>query len=402
MNTFNYEALSRAGTYVSGEIEAFSETDAVEKIKADYAVVMKVARTSKKLDIDLALGGSQFTDKILSLVCKQFAIILGAGLPIVRTVQLVAEQTASKTMKRVLFESADDIAAGRSLAESFKVHGKDLPATFIESIRAGEESGNLEEVFTSLSSYYDKSAKVKSKAASAMIYPAFVIAVAVVVIGIIMIYAVPVFSTTFQSMGVELPWVTRAMISMSEFLTKYILVLVGLVAALIIVYKLYKKTEKGKIAFARLSLKLPLFGKVALMRGVSQYANTMAIMLSAGLSVIRSVEITGKSMKNYMLGKALSSTIPYLEAGERLGLSVKKAAIFPDLIIEMTLVGEETGALESTLLTVAEYYDNEVSLATERLLSILEPVIICILAAFVVLVLFSVYIPLFSMYGSVA
>ena len=392
--------LSGAGTYVSGEIEAFNENDAVEKLKADFAVVMRVTRMSKKLDIDLAFGGAKLSDKVLSLVCKQFAIILGSGLPIVRTVQLVAEQTVSKTMKKILLDSADDIAAGRSMAESFRIHGQNLPATFIESVRAGEESGNLEEVFNSLSTYYDKSAKVKSKAASALIYPAFVIAVAVVVIGVIMIYAIPVFSSTFESMGVELPWITKALIGISGFMTKYILVLIGLAAALIIAYRLFKKTEKGRLTIARLALRIPLFGKVSLMRGVSQYANTMSIMLSAGLSIIQSIDITGKSMKNYVLGKALSSTIPYLESGERLGISIKKAEIFPDLITEMTLVGEETGELETTLSIVADYYDNEVTLATERLLSIMEPVIICILAGFVVLVLLSVYLPLFSMYGS--
>jgi type IV pilus assembly protein PilC len=287
------------------------------------------------------------------------------------------------------------------MADSFVTHSKNLPTTFIETIRAGEESGNLEGVFNRLHDYFDKRSKTKAKVLSAMIYPLFVVCVAVVVVGIIMVFAVPMFSTTFATMNIDLPFITKAMIAISKFLTSYILIILLIIAALVIGLRVWGKTPKGRFFFGRLALKLPIFGRITLMSAASQYASTMSIMLSAGLSVIKSVDITGLAMGNYVLGKALQGIIYDLEAGKRLGLCVARTEVFPELLVEMTSVGEETGSLESTLKVVGDYYDNEVEVSTARALSILEPTIIVVLAFFVVCILISVYLPLFTMYGSV-
>jgi len=234
-----------------------------------------------------------------------------------------------------------------------------------------------------------------------MIYPLFVIGIAVVVVIIIMTFAVPVFSTTFADLGTDLPWVTKAMIATSNFFAKYIILIIGIIVGIIIAFKLIAKTPAGKMYFAKRSLHRPVFGRINLMDGSSQYAGTMATMLSAGLPVITAVDVTAKALRNHFLSTSLGSTMIDLEAGKRLGDSLAKTGAFPELINEMTSMGEETGSLESTLDVVADYYDNEVETSTARALSIMEPVIIVVLAVFVVMILLAVYLPLFSMYNSI-
>jgi type IV pilus assembly protein PilC len=402
MKTFRYEAQRKDGEVDHGIVEANNRDEAMGKVRVDFPIVNYLLETGGSREIDLSLGGRRTTEKVLALMCNQFAIILKAGFPIVHTVELVADQMTDKTMKRTLRDVAGDVAAGYGLADSFANHSKDLPATFIETIRAGENSGNLEGVFRQLTGYYDAKSKTHAKVVSAMIYPSFVVAVAVVVVGIIMLFAVPTFSSTFATMGVDLPWITKAMIATSNFLVSYILVIIVVIAAIVIGLRMWGHRESGRMSYAKLALRVPMFGQISLMGAASQYAATMAVMLGAGLPVIEAVEVTGRSLSNHYLGTRLRSIIPELEAGKRLGLCLENIKVFPDLINEMTAVGEETGALETTLATIAQYYGNEVNVATARALSIMEPVIILVLAVFVMGILFSVYIPLFSLYGSIS
>ncbi len=402
MKTFRYEAQRKDGEVDHGIVEANNRDEAMGKVRADFPVVNLLVETGGSRDIDLSFGGHRTTEKVLALMCNQFAIILKAGFPIVHTVELVSDQVTDKAMGRTLKDVAGDVAAGYGLADSLANHDRSLPPTLIETIRAGESSGNLEGVFRQLAGYYDAKSKTHAKVISAMIYPSFVVIVAIVVIIIIMVFAVPTFSSTFAKMGVDLPWITKAMIAISNFFVSYILVIIIAIAAVALGLRMWGHRETGRMYYAKLALRLPIFGHISLMSAASQYASTMSVMLGAGLPVIEAVEVTGRSLSNHYLSTRLRGIIPDLEAGKRLGLCLENVKMFPDLINEMTAVGEETGALETTLATIAQYYGNEVNVATTRALSIMEPVIILILAVFVVGILFSVYLPLFSMYGSVS
>ena len=393
--------MAEDGSTVNGVIEANTKDEAIVQLKSKYGVISSIEEVGSPIDIDLRIRGRHTADKTLALVSRQFAIIMGAGLPVVRTVQLVADQTDDKTMKQTLLDTADDVAAGYTLADSLMEHGHGLPSTFIETIRAGEQSGNLQEIFSRLADYYEKRARTRQKVTNSMIYPLFVIGVAIVVVIIIMTFAVPVFASTFSQLGENLPWITRAMIASSNFLAKYIILIIAIIVAIIVILKLIGRTPGGRMHFARRSLSRPIFGRINLMDGAGQFAGTMATMLAAGLPVTTAVAVTAKSMDNYRLQTALESTIVDLEAGKKLGDSIAKTEAFPELINEMTAMGEETGSLESTLKVVSDYYDNEVDTSTTRALSILEPVIIVVLAIFVVGILLSVYLPLFTMYNSI-
>lgn len=401
MQTFKYKAISKDGAEVSGVMEAFDEFAAVARIKESCSVVTQITQVREKSRMQQDVTLSNIDEKALAVMCSQFSIILGAGLPVVRAVELIAQQTADRTLRKILGETAEDVAAGFGLARSLQNKGKNLPITFIETIRSGEESGTLDVAFGRLRDYYDRSSKLRGKVKATMIYPLFTLCVAVAVVIIIMVVAVPAFTSSFASMGVELPGVTRALIAVSGFFSKFWALLVMLIAGSILFYKLYGRTERGRISQSRFRLKIPLLGRIVLLRTASQFARTMSTLLTAGLPLLHAVKVTAKVLEDEWIGSELSKQVPKLEEGRTLNSCLRAMGIFPDLLVEMTGVGEETGELEGTLDTVAAYYDNEVELTSRKALSLLEPVVICCLAGIVGFILLSVYLPMFSLYGSI-
>ena len=403
MTTYQYEGLRANGAKVNGIVEAVNEQEAVVKAKSNCHVVLSVKVQSKAsgilhADIGDLFGGGKIKDKELSLLCSQLAIEWKAGLPVVRALQLVAENEANNTLKKILTQVAEDVGAGHGLADSFALRGPQLPGTFIETIRAGEESGKLDDCFTRLKAYYKNAGNVKSKVGSAMVYPAMLIAVAVVVVAIIMIKAVPVFEDAFAGLGNELPGITKALIAVSHFFQNYYLILIALVAAVALAIKLYGRTDAGKALYARLALTFPGIDMVNRMNGASQFASTMSTMLASGLPMVRAAQVTANVVDNYLIKQDIRRAAEGVVAGQRLGDGLKKSKWLPSLLLEMTAVGEETGSLEDTLNVVSDYYTDEVSVSVERALGILEPCIVMVMAALVVFILLSVYLPLFSLY----
>ena len=401
MKTFEYVARSSAGGQVSGVAEANTREEAVRQLRDSGLIIETITESGGSAhDIDLKLGSRKAKEKSLSVVCDQFAILLRAGLPIVRTLELIANQTEDKTLKGILEEAAEEVAAGYSLADSLAKHGDGLPTTFIESIRAGEESGALEIVFQRLSSYYEKSSRTKAKVKSAMIYPAFVMVIAVVVVAIIMIFAVPVFTSTFDQMGGELPAITQFVVDSSDFWVHWWWLVGILIAAVVIGVQVAKKNDAFRLKWSQLGIVVPVLGRINLMSAASQYSGTMSVMMAAGLPIVKAVGVTARSLTNYYMGKSLEDSLPDMEAGKPLSACLRAANKFPELAVEMTAVGEQTGALENTMEVISEYYDNEVETATARAMSILEPMIIVVLAVIVFVLLLAVYLPLFTMYDN--
>jgi len=398
---FRYKARSADGAKVSGVVNAYDRYQAVNQIKEDGSVVLSVEQVTSLPDTGLdLLGRERVGDKQLSLVCSQFAIILRTGLPVVRAVELICEQTGDRRLKALLKAVAEDVAAGYGLAASFENKGKKLlPTTFIETVRAGEESGTLPEAFQKLKIYYSRSAQVKSKAASAMLYPAFLLVLAAVVIAIIMVFSMPTFASVFESMDMELPGLTRGIIAMSEFFADWWWFVAMLILAAAIGLRLYIDTEDGALRTSRLVLRLPALGQVNRMKAASQFANTMSTLLTAGIPLIRAVEIVGRVLDNRYIGRQLGAVVPSLEEGRSLGEQLRGSTLFPAMLCEMTAMGEDTGSLESTLETIGAYYDLETETASNRALSMLQPAITLVMGIFIGIIVIGLYLPMFAMYG---
>ncbi len=398
MKAFNYRARTMANAHLSGVVEANSRQEAIEKLREDGLVVESLVQASGERDLNIDLG-SKTKDKNLSIMCNQMGIILKAGMPIVRTLELVAGQTEDKGLSKMLTAVADDVSAGYGLADSFAKHGPGLPETFVESIRAGEVSGTLEKVFERMGAYYNKTDKNKSRVRSALIYPVFVLALAVIVIAIIMIFAVPTFTSSFEQMNMELPGITKFLMASADWWTRYWWVVFAVIAIVVIALKLAQRNESFRLAWHRFLLRLPIMGHIVESSSASQYASTMSMMMDAGLPVLSAVDVTARSMSNYWMAKNLADTRVDLEAGRQLSTSLARTKAFPDMMVEMTGIGEQTGSLEQTLDVMADYYDNETETATTRALAVMEPALIIILAFIVGGILLAVYLPIFSLYG---
>lgn len=403
MNTYKYKATPiGGGKSVTGVIEAYSEYEAVAQIKAQSLVVDKIAELTEKQGAHIDLNEPLWvSDKVLSLTASQFAIMLRAGLPMGKVVRLIAEQSSDKLMKKILTACAEDVAAGYSLAQSLEKNGKKIPTAFIETVRAGEESGALETCFTRLKTYYEKSNRVKRKVRSALTYPIILLIIAVVVVGIVMVVLVPTMIGMFENMGTELPLITRMLIAISNFFAKDWPYLIAGLAALIIGYKLYRKTPGGALTMGRVSLKIPVIGNIGTMNAASQFANTLSVLLSAGLPITQVISIIARIMDNAAIAKTLDETVVELESGKRLGKALENNPYLPPMLIEMVSVGEETGALEETMDTIGAYYDEEAEVASAKALGMLEPMMTIVLGVLVGFIVIAIYVPMFTMQSSI-
>lgn len=400
MTAFKYSALTPEGKKISGVIKAYDEYEAVAKIKEDGNIVEKIEEVpegdGKKIDLNEPLS---ISEKALALTCKQFAILLRSGLPAARTVEVIAQQSTDKLIKNILIEVAEDVRAGYSLASSLETRGKKFPSTFIETVRAGEESGTLDKSFEKLSAYYDKSSKLKGKVRSAMIYPAFLAVLAILVIIIVVRVAVPTIAGVITESGGELPGPTKVLLGLYDFFGKFGIIIILLIIALVIAFQFWKKTEKGHMASSEWALKLPVLGNINIMNAASQFASTMTTLLSAGLPLVKALGITGRVMDNYAVGSSVSKCAVGIEEGKRLGEVLSDNPYLPKLLTEMTAIGEESGTLEDTLATIGEYYDSEVEQSSAKALSMLEPAITIVMGVVIGFIVIALYLPMFTMYN---
>ena len=301
----------------------------------------------------------------------------------------------------MLEKVAEEVGAGYSMAQSFENNAPELPRTFIETIRAGEHSGSLEECFSRLQRYYDKTAKTRAKVISTLTYPAMVIAVAVVVFIIIMVVAVPAFTNAFSEMGTELPAITKGLMAVSAFFTKWWWLLLILAALAVIAVLSVRRTERGKIAIASFALRRAPLRRLHTLSAASQFSESMATMLAAGLPVTQALDVTSQVISNYVFALGVRQVQQGVERGRGIAESMGEVEYFPEMLTEMVGVGERAGSLEETLEVIGNYFNSEVETATTRLLAVLEPAVTVVLAVIVVILLLAVYLPMFSMYGSI-
>ena len=346
------------------------------------------------------IGGSRINMKAFTVMCSQFAIILQAGIPIARTVHLIADKTTDKVLKRILTQVADDVEAGRSISASFEERGgKLLPPTFVDTIRAGEETGSIDTAFGTMHRHLDKQTRMGARVRGALAYPVFVLFIAVIVVIVIMVKVVPTFTAIFESYDAELPGITKALIAISHFFSRWWMVLLGIGIVIYIAYKLYGNTEDGRLNLARTARKLPVLGNINELNSASQFANSMATMLSAGLPLTRAISITAKVIDNYFVSQEIGKLSGRLEEGHGLGVSLRESACMPDILTDMVAVGEETGELQATMETIASYYDNELEQAINAAIAKLEPTLLVFMAVVAGFIVIAVYMAMFSMYS---
>ena len=404
MNSYKYEALSASGEKITGMLEAIDQLEATAKIRQQYEVVLSIKETQGSAlkvpaFLNAELGGYKLDPKAFTLMCSQFATILTAGIPIARAVKLIADKTTNKYLKKLLTNVFDDVEAGRALSASFEDHGMGiLPPTFCETIKAGEEAGDLAGAFESIFKHFDKQTKMGAKVKSAMTYPMFVLFVAVVVVIILMVKVVPTFTAIFDEIGGQLPLPTRMLIGISNFFSKNILIIAAIIALIVAGFVLYKKTPQGAMNISKLQLKLPVFGNIAELNAASLFANTMATMIGSGLPMMKAVSITSRVMTNEVYKEKVAEMVGKIEEGKTVVDSMRETKVMPDILTDMVGVGEETGEMKHTMDIVAAYYDSELEQAVSKAIAMLEPALLIFIALIAGFIVIAIYLAMFSMY----
>lgn len=398
MNSYSYIVINKKGKEQKGSIEAVDEEKAKFLLKAEgYLPVSLEKQSLLNKDINISIG-KPVKPRDLSVFCRQFVSILTAGVSVVNALDLLAQQTENKVFSKAIKEVQTSVEKGESLADAMREQKKVFPSILTNMVKAGEASGDLGTVFERLAIHFEKETKLKLQVKKALIYPIIVGIVAVAVLVVMMLFVVPNFLAMFAEMNIDMPFMTRVIINISDFMIARWYVLVIVIASIIIGFSLYKKSTVGRETLGRLAYKVPFYGKFIAKSNSAKLTRTLSTLLAAGISVIEALDITAKTMDNVVARDALLLAKEDVSKGIPLSIPLKNAGIFPPMVYQMIKIGEESGDLESMLEKVADYYDEEVEAAAQRLTAILEPAIIIFLALVVGIIIMAIMQPMLAMY----
>ncbi|MGL4572204.1 MAG: type II secretion system F family protein [Clostridium sp.] len=400
MAVYKYEARNVEGVAISGALEAQAKSEVVNSLRQRGYFPTKIFIEDKSKDINIELF-NKVTLKDLSLFCRQFAFVIQSGTPMLRAVELSMQQTENKKLKEILGRVHDQVQKGRNLSDALKFE-EEIPDLMTNMIAAGEASGRLEYIMNELSEYYRKQYKQKQKVSQATMYPKIIVCFTVVVVGFLLVKVVPDFIQNLSGMGGELPIFTKILMMVGEFAKKtWIFFLIG--GLLAYGYKVFflDKDEGHKIKAGKKSLEGRIFGSINRQLVAGRFANTFAILTSSGLGVIQSLEISGQVLENAYIEQKLNEAKEDVKKGHPIGKTIEDLNIFPTMLTQMITVGEETGALEDILVKTSEFYDGEVEAAIEKMTTMIEPILIMVLAVVVLFIVMALLLPMFNMMDAV-
>lgn len=403
MPQYSYTAHTKTNETKSGTIVADSEAGAASLLREKGLrpiVVKPVGGKGMNLNIKLP-GSKKVKPKALVVFTRQFSTMINAGVPILRALTTLRDQTESVPLKEALEQISADVQGGGQLSDAFGKHPKIFSDVYVNMVRAGEAGGILDQILGRLANQVEKDSQIKGKLKGAMIYPTVVTLVAIGAVFFLMTGVIPKLTSILTENDVDLPMQTKAIIFVSDFLTnQWPLLIIGLVA-LFIIFRRYTKTESGQYNFHKLLLKLPVFGKIIMKVNVARFARTFSSLMAAGVTVIESLTVTSGSLGNVVIKKALQESISDIRAGANISDSLAKSGILPQIVVQMAAVGEETGQMDTVLEKVAEFYEQEVDTIIDGLSSIIEPILIVSLGGVVGFIVASVLGPIISLQGSI-
>lgn len=395
---FAYVAITKEGKEKKGKMEAGDETKVRVSLRGDGLIPISVTELNLlNKDITISIG-NPVKVRELSVFCRQFQSILNAGVTVVNALDMLAAQTENKVFHSAIKETKQSVERGETLADAMRKSPKIFPPLLINMVEAGEASGSLDKAFGRMALQFEKSAKLKALMKKAMIYPVMLLIVATVVLMIMSVVVVPQFAKMFTEMGSDLPMITKFVMRISDvirfrwyLIALFLLLLVGGIKAL-------QATENGKKFLGKLKLKVPILGRLQVKSASASFARTLSTLLSSGISVTYALEITARSMTNVLFQEALEKTKEEAERGVSLSAPIAACGLFPPMVSQMLRIGEETGNIEGMLDKVAEYYEDEVEIATQSLSASLEPIIIIVMAVIIGAIVMAIYMPMVSMY----
>lgn len=401
MGEFQYKIITPEGKEKKGTLEAKSAEQATMILKGQKNIVLEVQEASLMTrDLSFSFGG-KVSARDYSIFCRQFVSIINAGVSIISALEMMKDQTENKTLKKALQGVHEDVSKGESMASAMKKRSKVFPSMLCNMVEAGEASGSMEVAFERMAVQFEKENKLNQAVKKALIYPLVLIVVMLGVLVLMMVWVIPNFMGMFADLGTDLPPITQFVVDMSDFvIAKWWLILIVAVAAFVL-FKLYAATPSGKFVIGGLKLKIPALGPLQKKSECARLGRTLCTLLGAGVPMIDAIEITARSMENVHYKKALMDAKEQVMRGVPLSRPLKTCGLFPPMVIHMVSIGEETGNIESMLENVANYYEDDVQVATEQVMALMEPAIIVVMALMVGFMILAIMQPMMTLYESI-
>jgi len=395
-----WEGKTKSGEIKKGEMEASDEGAVQHRLRAMALQNVKIRRKSAGLGFKLpGIGG--ISQKDIVIFTRQFATMIDAGLPLVQCLDILATQLDNAAFREVLTTVKVKVESGSTLADALKEHPKVFDTLYVQLVAAGEIGGILDTILNRLAAYIEKNEKLKSKVKGAMVYPSIVLMVAVVVTFVLLLFVTPTFEKMFKDFGGAMPAPTQIVINLSNFLQKYIMLIIGLTIAAAIAFRTWKNTPKGREQWDSFTIQTPLFGPLIRKVAVARFTRTLGTMISSGVPILDALEVVAKSAGHTVIEKAIRYTKLKISEGKTIGQPLAETKVFPAMVVQMIGVGEATGAMDQMLTKIADFYDDEVDAAVSALTSMIEPVMMVFLGAVVGGFLIAMYLPIFTIAGAV-
>ncbi|MEE9441201.1 MAG: type II secretion system F family protein [candidate division Zixibacteria bacterium] len=398
MPEFEYKGKTLAGAQVSGTLKAKNQQDMERVLRQNRILVSSIRK--KPADIAIKFG-TGIKKQDISRFTRQFATMIGAGLPMIQCLEILASQVDSVELRKVLNKVKESVQGGTTLSDALARHPKVFDQLYTNMVEAGEMGGALDVILVRLAVYREKADALIRKVRGAMMYPIVISVVATGVTIAMLTFVVPVFAKMFEGLGSELPGPTQVILGISNFLETRFMHIIGAIIALIVGYKLYVKTPKGRYNTDKVFLAFPILGTLLKKSAISRFSRTLGTLLSSGVSILEALDITAKTAGNRVIHDAIKKSVLSIAEGDTITAPLKETGVFPPMVTQMISVGEKTGGLDEMLNKIADFYDEEVDAAVTALTSIIEPVVIVFMGIIIGGILIAMYLPMFDIIGKI-
>ncbi len=399
MPNYEWKGRDRNNNPQSGVMIGDSKDAVIAALRRQQIVVTTVKEKGKEIALPRLGGGIKSKD--IAVFTRQFSVMIDAGLPLVQCLDILGQQQDNKAFQKILLQIRQDVESGSSLAEAMRKHPQAFDDLYVNMVAAGEAGGILDTILQRLSTYIEKAVKLKTQVRSAMIYPVAVITIAIIVVYIILWKVIPVFASLFQGLGADLPFLTLWIVALSKFIGRFWWLIFMVVFAAIFGIRQYYRTEAGRKQIDAMLLKVPVLGIILRKIAVARFCRTLGTLLASGVAILESLDITARTAGNAVIEEAILTVRKAVEEGKTLAEPLTRTEQFPPMVCQMIGVGEQTGAMDTMLSKIADFYEDEVDAAVEGMMKLIEPVMIAFLGVIIGTIVVAMYLPMFTLISKI-
>lgn len=398
MPVYKYTIINKQGKKQTNTYKANSEKEVASMLREKHNIILKIEKTKTEKSISFS---KKISSKDLAVFCRQFQAMLKAGVPIINCLDIIIQQTTNKKFREIISDIYESLQKGFTLSEASSKYSNVFPSLFISMVEAGEASGNLDDIMDRLAIHFEKEFKINNKIKSAMTYPIVIAVVATAVVIFLLTSVMPTFLSMFQNSGIELPAITKALLSFSNFIKYQWYVIIIIIVLIPIIFKILLKNAANRLIFDKIKLKIPVVKYLNLKVATSRFTRTLSTLLSSGVPLINSLEIVAKVTGNEYIGKVILDSKEEVKKGVSLSDPLRRYNIFQPMVISMIKIGEDSGSLDEILSVTANFYDEEVDTAVNKLTTVVEPIMLVIMAVIVGFIVVGMVLPMFDMFNVV-